>query len=187
MIEGASIDKQSHQMDSDCWILETLEFDRTVKVAQDFAVGIYELAKFPKYTMVADGYPQTTDVDRKMLIGYGANADRYETGFANESPTQDSLQPFTGQAPLNGYPADPNVRNKERGFLVTGRVQGDSAVHTATDVPLSAFGVCAERFIGLYDNTDVMFRMGELDVAQAVALIALSSVTLLQSVRVSAL
>ena len=210
MIEGASIDKQSHQMDSDRWILETLEFDRAVKVAQDFAklhedtlvivtadhecggaaiigaatitaeqlrskvgtgtaasqrdevVGIYELAKFPKYTMVADGYPQTTDVDRKMLIGYGANADRYETWLANEKPTQDSQQPFTGQAPLNGYPADPNVRNKERGFLVTGQVPGDSAVHTATDVPLSAFGVGAERFSGLYDNTDVMFRMGSL-------------------------
>ena len=119
--------------------------------------------------------------------GYGANADRYETWLANEKTTQDSQQPFTGQAPLNGYPADPNVRNKERGFLMTGQVPGDSAVHTATDVPLSAFGVCAECFIGLYEDTDVMFRMGELDVGQAVALIALSSVTLLHFVRVSAL
>ena len=70
---------------------------------------------------------------------------------------------------------------------MTGQVPGDSAVHTATDVPLSAFGVCAECFIGLYEDTDVMFRMGELDVGQAVAFIALSSVTLLHSVRVSAL
>lgn len=210
MIEGASIDKQSHLMDSDRWILETLEFDRAVKVAQNFAkthkdtlvivtadhecsgaaiigaatitaeqlrskvgtgsassqrdgvVGTYEVAKFPKYAMVADGYPQTTDVDRKMLIGYGANADRYETWLANEKPTQDSQQPFVGQAPLNGYPLDPNVRNKDRGFLVTGQVPGDNAVHTATDVPLSAFGVGSERFSGVFDNTDVMFKMGSV-------------------------
>ena len=210
MIEGASIDKQSHLMDSDRWILETLEFDRAVKVAQDFAkqhkdtlvivtadhecsgaaiigaatitaeqlrskigtgtaasqrddvVGTSEGAKFPKYVMVADGYPQTTDVDRKMLIGYGANADRYETWLANEKPTQDSQQPFVGQAPLNSYPVDPNVRNKDRGFLVTGQVPGDNAVHTATDVPLSAFGVGSERFSGVFDNTDVMFMMGSV-------------------------
>ncbi len=209
-IEGASIDKQSHLMDSDRWILETLEFDRAVKVAQDFAkrhkdtlvivtadhecsgaaiigaatisaeqlrstigtgttaaqrdgvVGVYEAAKFPKYVMVADGYPQTTDVDRKMLIGYGANADRYETWLANDKPTQDSQQPFVGQAPLNSYPVDPNVRNKDRGFLVTGQVPGDNAVHTATDVPLSAFGVGSERFSGVFDNTDVMFKMGSV-------------------------
>jgi len=37
MAEGASIDKQSHAMDSDRWIEEVLEFDRAVGVAQEFA------------------------------------------------------------------------------------------------------------------------------------------------------
>ena len=37
MVEGASIDKQAHLMDSDRWILDTIEFDRAIKVAQDFA------------------------------------------------------------------------------------------------------------------------------------------------------
>ncbi|MDP0964921.1 alkaline phosphatase, partial [Klebsiella pneumoniae] len=36
MIEGASIDKQAHAMDTERWMLDTLEFDRAVRVAQDF-------------------------------------------------------------------------------------------------------------------------------------------------------
>jgi alkaline phosphatase len=209
MIEGASIDKQAHVMDTDRWLLEVLEFDRAVKVAQDFAarnpdtlvivtadhecagaaiigastqpiatirqattnpgtanlrdavVGVYQESKFPKYTMAPDGYPQSTDIDYKMLIGYGANADRYETWLANPTPTRDSAQPFAGQAPLNAYPTGPGARNVTSGFLVTGQVPGDSAVHTATDVPLSATGRGARLFTGVMDNTDVFFKIGQ--------------------------
>ena len=210
MIEGASIDKQAHLMDTDRWLLEVLEFDRAVQVAKDFAdkhpdtivivtadhecsgaaiigastkpvsalwdatakpgvesqrdkiVGIYQAAKFPKYKMLEDGYPATTDVDYKMLIGYGANADRYETWLSNVTPTRDTQQPFSGVAPQNTYPADPAARNKDTGFLVTGQVPGDQAVHTATDVPLSAYGRGAALFTGLMDNTDVFFKLARL-------------------------
>lgn len=210
MIEGASIDKQEHAMDTDRWLLEVLEFDRAVKVAQDFAVshpdtivivtadhecsgasiigastkpmaalqaatatpgtaaqrdavvGTYQASKFPQYKIAVDGYPVTTDVDFKMLIGYGANADRFETWLANPTPTQDSQQPFAGTAPQNSYPASANVRNATTGFLVTGQVPGDSAVHTATDVPLSAFGRGAAAFTGVMDNTDVFFKLAQI-------------------------
>ena len=37
MVEGASIDKQAHNMDTERWMLDTIEFDRAVQVAQDFA------------------------------------------------------------------------------------------------------------------------------------------------------
>jgi alkaline phosphatase len=209
LIEGASIDKQSHAMDTDRWLLEMLEFDRAVQVAKDFAlknpdtlvivtadhecsgaaiigastkpigaiqhatatpsvanlrdavVGTYTASKFPKYVIAPDGYPQTTDVDYKMLIGYGANSDRYETWLANALPTQDGLQPFVGQPPLNAAPATPSQRNLSTGFFVTGQVPGDSAVHTATDVPLSAMGRGAAAFTGVMDNTDVFFKIGQ--------------------------
>jgi alkaline phosphatase len=210
MIEGASIDKQAHLMDTDRWLLEVLEFDRAVQVAKDFAdkhpdtivivtadhecsgaaiigastrpvsalwdatakpgaesqrdkiVGIYQAARFPKYKMLEDGYPATTDVDYKMLIGYGANSDRYETWLSNVTPTRDTQQPFAGAAPQNTYPADPAARNKDTGFFVTGQVPGESAVHTATDVPLSAYGRGAAAFTGLMDNTDVFFKLARL-------------------------
>jgi alkaline phosphatase len=215
MIEGASIDKQAHLMDSDRWIEETIEFDRAVQVAKDFAtrnpdtlvivtadhecagasiigastktnadlhallgngtttaqrnpvVGSYDAARFPKYAISADGYPATTDIDYKMLIGYGANADRYENWVANDQPTQDSQQPFVGTAPLNAYPANPGVRNSASGFLVTGQVGGDQAVHTASDIPLSAYGRGASFFTGVMDNTDVFFKIGQAAIGGA--------------------
>ena len=223
MAEGASIDKQAHLMDSERWMLDTIEFDRAVGVARDYAkshpgtlvivtadhecsgaaiigastvtntvlndrqgtgtgtdlngngsvdagdsvglrlgtVGTYDAAKFPQYTIDSDGYPASTDVDNKMLIGYGANADRYETWLTNLKPTQDSQQPFVGAAPLNTYPANPNVRNSGTGFLVTGQVPGEQAVHTATDIPISAYGRGAYMFTGVMDNTDVFFKLGQ--------------------------
>jgi alkaline phosphatase len=199
MIEGASIDKQAHLMDSDRWPLEVLEFDRAIAVAKAFAVrhpetliivtadhecsgaaligasavsaamladhpdagasivGTYDAAKFPKYVLADDGYPQTTNIDGKLLIGYGANADRYETWLPSVFPTKDTQQPF----PPAQSPADPNVRNKDVGKLIVGQVPGDQAVHTATDIPLSAYGQGSRLFHGVFDNTDVFFKFGQ--------------------------
>ena len=46
----------------------------------------------------------------------------------------------------------------ERVNLVTGQVPGTTAVHTASDIPLSAFGLGASLFTGVMDNTDVFFK-----------------------------
>ena len=216
MVEGASIDKQAHNMDTERWLLDTIEFDRAVKVVQEFArerddtlvivtadhecsgvaliggsmvtdarlqelvreggsanvrdkvVGIYEKAGFPKYRIAADGYPETTDIDHRLLVGYGANADRYEDWRTNERPLQDSQQPFVKTEPLSAYPAGPMARDMEARYLVTGQVPGDSAVHTATDIPLSAFGPGAWAFSGVLDNTDVFFRLAQAALKGAV-------------------
>jgi alkaline phosphatase len=199
MIEGASIDKQAHLMDSDRWVLEVVEFDRAVAVAKQFAsthpdtlvivtadhecsgaaligaaamttaqlqakpnagpaaVGTYDAAKFPKYTIAADGYPQTTAIDGRLLIGYGANADRYETWLPSSMPTKDTQQPF----PPSTSPENASLRNKDVGYLITGQVTGDQAVHTATDIPLSAYGRGASQFTGVFDNTEVFFKLGQ--------------------------
>jgi len=209
MVEGASIDKQAHNMDTERWLLDTIEFDRAIKLTQEFArqhgdtlvivtadhecsgaaliggsrvtdarlqelvreggtanirdkvVGIYEQAGFPKYKMAADGYPETTDIDYRILVGYGANADRYESFRTNALPLQDGQQPFVKKEPLSVYPAGPMNRNTEGKFLVTGQVPGESAVHTATDIPLSAFGPGAWSFTGVQDNTDVFFKLAQ--------------------------
>ena len=210
MAEGASIDKQAHAMDTERWILEVLEFDRAIRVAQDYAarrgdtlviitadhetagtsligasmvsdsklvelgkakgvanlrdkvVGVYEKAGFPRYKIAADGYPETTDVDRRILVGYGANADRYEDWRSNNTPLRDPQQPFAKTEPLKWYPANPSERDDALGdYFVTGQVPGESAVHTATDVPLSAFGPGALAFTGVIDNTDVFFKLAQ--------------------------
>jgi len=209
LVEGASIDKQAHNMDTERWLLDTIEFDRTIRRVQEFArrrgdtlvivtadhecsgaaliggsrvsdarlqelvreggtanvrdqvVGIYEQAGFPKYRIAGDGYPETTDIDYRLLVGYGANADRHEDWRSNERPLQDGQQPFVKQEPLAAYPANAVARDAAGQFLVTGQVPGESAVHTATDVPLSAFGPGAWAFTGVMDNTDVFFRVAQ--------------------------
>ena len=209
MVEGASIDKQAHNMDTERWMLDTIEFDRAIKVVQEFArrrgdtlvivtadhecsgvaliggsrvsdarlqelvreggsenlrdkvVGIYEQAGFPKYRIAGDRYPETTDIDYRLLVGYGANSDRFEDWRTNERPLQDSQQPFVRNAPLSAYPVGPSTRDSVGSFLVTGQVPGESAVHTATDIPLSAFGPGAWSFTGVMDNTDVFFRLAQ--------------------------
>ncbi len=216
MIEGASIDKQSHAMDTERWLLDTLEFDRAVAFARDYAakrgdtlvivtadhecsgaaligasrltdarlveqaakggkenlrdpvVGVYEQAGFPRYRMAPDGYPETTDIDRRLLVGYGANADRHEDWRTSAKPLQDSQQPFVAREPLSTYPRTPFARKAAGNFLITGQVPGDSAVHTGTDIPLSAFGTGAWAFAGVLDNTDVFFRMAQAVVGGAV-------------------
>ena len=216
MVEGASIDKQAHNMDTERWMLDTIEFDRAVKVVQEFArrrgdtlvivtadhecsgaaliggsrvsdarlqelvreggadnlrdkvVGIYEQAGFPKYRIAEDGYPQTTDIDFRLLVGYGANSDRFEDWRTNERPLQDSQQPFVRTAPLSAYPVGASTRDMVGSFQITGQVPGDSAVHTATDIPLSAFGPGAWAFTGVIDNTDVFFRLAQAALKGAV-------------------
>jgi alkaline phosphatase len=209
MVEGASIDKQAHSMDTERWMLDTIEFDRAIKVARDFAekdgqtlvivtadhecagvaligastvtdarlqelakeggaanlrdkvVGVYEKAGFPKYIISNDGYPATVDIDFRMLVGYGANSDRYEDWRANPLPLQDSQQPFVKTSPLSAHPADPMARDVDGKFLITGQVPGNSGVHTATDIPISAMGPGAWAFTGVLDNTDVFFHMAQ--------------------------
>jgi len=209
MVEGASIDKQAHSMDTERWMLDTIEFDRAIKVARDFAekdgqtlvivtadhecagvaligastvtdarlqelakeggaanlrdkvVGVYEKAGFPKYIISNDGYPATVDIDFRMLVGYGANSDRYEDWRANPLPLQDSQQPFVKTTPLSAHPADPMARDVDGKFLITGQVPGNSGVHTATDIPISAMGPGAWAFTGVLDNTDVFFHMAQ--------------------------
>jgi len=209
MVEGASIDKQAHAMDTERWMLDTLEFDRAIALTQAYAakrgdtlvivtadhecagvaliggsrvsdarlqslvregggnglrdavVGVYEQAGFPKYRIAADGYPETVDIDNRLLVGYGANADRMEDFRTNERPIQDSQQPFVKKEPLAAYPVGPMARDLDGKFMVTGQVPGDSAVHTATDIPLSAFGPGAFAFTGVIDNTDVFFKLAQ--------------------------
>jgi alkaline phosphatase len=208
MVEAASIDKQAHNMDTERWILDTIEFDRAIEVCRQFAlenrdtlvvvtadhecggvniiggsrvsnadlvgraasgggagalrtgvVGTYELAGFPQYAIAPDGYPATTDVDRRMLVGYAANADRYEDWLTNPLPLRDSQQPFNNLPPLNTYPTGPLNRDVAGNYLVTGQIADGVAAHTASDIVLSALGRGAERFNGVMDNTDVFFKI----------------------------
>jgi len=222
MVEGASIDKQAHNMDTERWILETIEFDRAIGVAKNFAaahkdtlviitadhecsgaaiigastvtnavhvsrlgggpgtdvngngavdagdtaglrlgfVGTYDAAGFPTYTIAPDGFPVNTDIDKKLLVGYGANADRYEDWLTNATPLVDSQQPSIVNQSASS--ASAVTRDATTGFFVTGQIADAVAAHTASDIPLSAFGRGAQNFTGYFDNTEVFFKIFRL-------------------------
>jgi alkaline phosphatase len=226
MVEAASIDKQAHNMDTERWILDTLEFDYAVERCRQFAlanpdtlvivtadhecaginiiggsrvsnatlvsqvnnptlitntvvnvingvtntftyvtsnvrnnVGTYESAGFPFYTIQGDGYPVTTDPDRKMVIGYAASATRFEDLLTNPYPLRDGQQPLLNSTPQTNHPAGPLNRDLTAGAnFILGQVPDPVAAHTASDVPVSALGRGASLFNGVMDNTDVFFR-----------------------------
>ena len=218
-VEAAHIDKQSHAMDADRAILETIEFDNAVEVARNFAeqngetlvlvtadhecsgfsligalsgsvktlqslpadnivleadkqperqkmIGVYDAAGFPQYKMNADGYPQTLDIDGKLLVGFGGSADRYETWLTKPLPIVDSLLTGSIQTELRGkgYADNPVDRasDKQTGMFLRGQAQGKSqAVHTASDVPIAAYSKrgAHQLFVGVQENTDVFFKI----------------------------
>ena len=221
MVEGAHIDKQSHLMDADRVLGETIEFDNAVAVAAQFArrqrgtlvlvvadhecsgfsligaltggvdhlkglpadntvmdpavqperqkvVGVNDAAGFPRYEMASDGYPKTFDIDGKILVGYGANADRYEGWLSKPLPVIDSLLSNNIKAELAaaGYASLPSLRaEKDFGFFLRGQAVGrDQAVHTASDIPISAYsrGRSWQAFVGVQTNTDVFFKIARL-------------------------
>ena len=223
MIEGAHIDKQSHLMDVDRVIGETIEFDRAVGVARKWAdklgdtvvvvladhecagfslmgalankqsasnpanlggidalktaapadlapakvVGVYDAAGFPRYDFATynDGYPATYDVDKKLLVGFGASGDRNETWLTKATPVIDSLLPTPIKTELKGagYVSEPYQRDAGKGWVIGGQAtQQDQAVHTATDIPVSAYSSGSgvwKRFVGVQRNTDVFFKL----------------------------
>ena len=93
-----------------------------------------------------------------MLIGYAANADRYEDWLTNPQPLRDSQQPFNNVAPLNTYPTFRSTATPPASFWSPARCPDVGAVHTASDIPVSACGRGASLFTGVMDNTDVFFK-----------------------------
>jgi alkaline phosphatase len=219
MVEGAHIDKQSHAMDAERAVDDTIEFDKAVGVARDFAehsdretivivladhecsgfsiigalntavaaaaalppdgavtdpgtqparqkaVGTYDAAGFPHYNILADGYPESMDIDGKLLFGYGASGDRYETWLQRPRPIVDSLLPTAIKTELSaaGFPGQPFNRSQPDGFFLRGQAVGqDQAVHTASDIPISAYSAraaVARQFVGVQRNTDVFVKL----------------------------
>jgi alkaline phosphatase len=236
LVEGAHIDKQSHQMDAERAIGETLEFDRAVQVGLEHAkvdgktlvlvtadhecsgfsligglngavpkgqpnegakglaaakalpgdsavwdpavapgrqwlVGTYDAAGFPSYAIQPDGYPLTYDIEGKLLVGFGANGDRYENWLTPAKPSRESLTPSALASELGGkgYPPNVPVQRTEKsalGYFIRGQAVGqEQAVHTASDVPVQAYAknfFAWLPFVGTYENTDVFFKIAQV-------------------------
>ena len=143
--------------------------DPNVQPGRQTVVGANDAAGFPTYTIAADGYPQTFDINGKILIGYGANADRYEGWLSKPLPVRDSLLPADIKTELTnkGYPGEPVERSENQfGYFIRGQAVGKGqAVHTASDIPISAYSSNSRAFqvfFGVQQNTDVFFKLMQL-------------------------
>ncbi|HTE54166.1 MAG TPA: hypothetical protein VK698_25100, partial [Kofleriaceae bacterium] len=62
-----------------------------------------------------------------------------------------------------GYPGQPFNRSQVEGFFIRGQAIGrDQAVHTASDIPISAYSPrkdAAWQFVGVQRNTDVFVKL----------------------------
>jgi alkaline phosphatase len=139
--------------------------DPAVVPARQAMVGVYDDAGFPRYNILADGFPETFDIDGKILFGFGAGGDRWETWLTQPKPIIDSLLPSVIRSELAaaGYPGQPFNRSQVEGFFIRGQAIGrDQAVHTASDIPVSAYSPredAAEQFVGVQRNTDVFVKL----------------------------
>jgi alkaline phosphatase len=128
-------------------------------------VSTYDAVGFPHYQILADGYPATFDIDGKLLFGFGANGDRFETWLTRPRPIVDSLlsSDIKGELATAGYPAQPYNRSPSEGYFIRGQAVGkDQAVHTAADIPISAYSpraAAAQQFVGVQRNVDVFFKL----------------------------
>ena len=119
MVEGASIDKQSHELEADRTIWDTIEFDNAVKVALDFATGTNTDTNPANDTLVL----VTADHENGGLGIIGVGNERYAPSVLGRSvrdyaatlrvnPAQ-TLELFTNYTvDTDGFPVDPDPTRK---------------------------------------------------------------------------
>lgn len=166
MVEGASIDKQSHPNYANGQIWDNIEFDKAVGVGRNFLNAGKNFAK----TLVVC----TADHDQSLSI-IGA----VDTSVAGSVQNVISTLPYpNGSRPggntigvenrvgeTSGFPdyqdanGDRYPENTNRVRLKVGYRTGD---HTGSSVPVTAEGAGALLFYGYYDQTDLFFKMSKI-------------------------
>lgn len=134
--------------------------DAGTQPAHQKAVATSEGAGFPRYRILPDGFPETPDPERKLVIGFGASGNRFENWLSKRWPSIDSSLPEDIKAELRakGHPAGATDRE---GFFLRGQASRGSASHSAADIPVSVYssGHAWYQFVGAQENTDVFFKL----------------------------
>jgi alkaline phosphatase len=159
LVEGASVDKQSHANNAAGTIWDAIELDKAVGVGRAFAAGAGKRAK-TKQTLVL----VTADHDQSMhILGVtdttvpGARTNvRSNTPYplSGEARSEPGIvDGFPDYADANGdrYPENTNRLKLMVGFRTTN--------HTGSSVPLTAEGPGALLFTGYFDQTDIFFKI----------------------------
>ncbi|MDR1134109.1 MAG: alkaline phosphatase [Synergistaceae bacterium] len=187
MVEGACIDKQLHSMDWERSAYDTIEFDKAIGVAREFAAndgstliittadhshGISILGTYHERdgktgreavrTYAESIFPTFSDSNGDGFPENPAPDVTLAIGYANHPDYYEDFKFHAkpvSPAIMSGDVAVGNTARAPRGALYIGNIPANesSEVHTADDVPLSAAGPGADYFRGVMDNTEVFF------------------------------
>jgi alkaline phosphatase len=187
MVEGACIDKQIHVMDWERSAYDTIEFDKAIAVAREFAakdgstlilatadhshgisiVGTYHerdgrTGREAVRTYANSIYPTFSDSDGDGFPDDPAPDVTLAVGYANHPDYYEDFKFHTlptAPAIMSGDKATANIARAKSGVMYMGNIPLNESqeVHTADDVPLSADGPGADYFKGVMDNTEVFF------------------------------
>lgn len=111
-----------------------------------------------------DSFPDVVDGERKVAIHFAAGPDRYEDWRAQARPVPLAL----GRAGRDRLVIPNPERDGGTGVRLGGITPMSvpelgyaptQTVHTAVDVPVSAYGPGAEGLAGVHDNTEVFFAI----------------------------
>jgi len=131
------------------------------------------IANFTDYVIGTNGYPVSPEPAHKLIVNFGDAPEHYEDWTFSAKPRNVSATEGSGFDPavvsggtVVANPSDPK-KNTAGAFVVSGVLEtgasgGDSqtqAVHTMTDVPISAMGPGASQFARVLDNTEAFFEI----------------------------
>ena len=131
------------------------------------------IANFTDYVIGTNGYPVSPEPAHKLIVNFGAAPEHYEDWTFSAKPRNASAAEGGGFDPavVSGgtVVANPNDPKKSTagafivsGILETGASGGDvqsQAVHTMSDIPISAMGPGASQFARVQDNTEAFFEI----------------------------
>lgn len=187
LLEGASIDKQLHAMDWQRATYDTLEFDKTVKLARDYArknrdTLVIVVADHAHGASISGTYHELDGKTGREAVRQYQNAvyptfeDRDGDGFPdNPNPDVTIAVQYANHPNANidykfkEVPTSVNIKHDGKiignpaihGEYEEGNVPANvvSEAHAADDVILNAEGPGSEYFHGVMDNTEVFFGM----------------------------
>lgn len=162
MVEGASIDKQSHPNHANGQLWDTIEFDKAIGIGRSFL-------KEDSETLLL----VTADHDQSMVI-----IGTVDTANPNSIQNVRSNTPYPATAAPPPAPAGGSNPGESSGFPDYEDVNGDrypensnrfkigvgyrTGNHTGSSVPITAEGTGALLFLGYFDQTDVFFKMARV-------------------------
>lgn len=150
MVEGASIDKQSHPNHAAGQIWDTIELDKSIGVGREFAKG----DSADNLVLVTADHDQSIHILGLVdttVPGATENI-RSTNGFFGLVGETDFFPDYENMA--NGYPSNSNRYRISVGYRTGG--------HTGSSVPITAEGAGALLFTGYYDQTDIFFKMSKV-------------------------